>query len=94
MSAMDWLLEGEWFKLMTEPAVNQVGEGVLSLFLTAIVLVPLWLRSGHVTIPAIILVLFSGLLIPILPGNLIGIMWGIVWIAGSVALFGILQSLR
>jgi len=93
-AAIDWLLEGEWFKLVSQPALDQVGELILSLFLVAIVLAPLWLRSGHVTIPAVMLVLFSGLLIPMLPGQLVGVMWGVVWIAGTVALYAIMNKFR
>lgn len=94
MSAIEQMFEGDWLGFLTDTAIQQTSEGVLALFIVAIIVLPTWLRSGHVAIPAVLLVLFSGLLIPILPGQLAGILWGVIWIAGTIALAAIINQFR
>lgn len=93
-AAIDQLLNGEWLEFFTGTAIKQTSEGVMALFLVAIVILPLWYRSGHVTIPAVLLVLFSGLLIPMVPGQVVGVLWGVVWIGGTLALYTIIDKAR
>lgn len=92
--AADSLLNGDLFDLLTKPAENQLGEGLIALFLVAIIILPLMARGEDPFLPAIMLVLFSGVLVPILPGSMVGVAWGVIWISGTIALTGFANRLR
>ena len=93
-NATDPLYDGDVAPILFDPAVASVGEGVFAMFICGIVILPLWSRTGDPYLPAIALALYSGLAIPLLPGLLVGVAWGVLWIAGSVAVFGLIQLLR
>ena len=93
-NATEPLYDGDVGTLLFDPAVNSAGEGVFAMMICGIVIIPLWARTGDPYLPAITLALYSGLAIPILPGMLVGVAWGVLWIAGSVALFGLIQMFR
>jgi hypothetical protein len=93
-NATEPLFEGDLEGVLFAPGVSTVGEGVFAMFLCGIVIIPLWARTEDPTLPAITLAMFSGMAIPLLPGMLLGVAWGVLWISGTVALFGLVQILR
>jgi hypothetical protein len=88
------LLNGDVFSVLFDPAIGNVGESVFAMFIVGIVIVPLYARTEDPTLPAITLALFSGLAIPLLPGQLVNVAWSVLWMAGFVALFGLIQVFR
>lgn len=92
--AADSLLNGNVFDLLTKPAERQLGEGLIALFLVAIIILPLMARGKDPFLPAIMLVLFSGVLVPTLPGSMVGVAWGIIFFSGTIALTGFANRLR
>lgn len=93
-NATEPLYSGDIEKILFDPAIDSVGEGVFAMFICGIVILPLYARTEDPTLPAITLALFSGMAIPVLPGMLVGVAWGVLWIASTVALFGLVQLLR
>lgn len=87
-------MEGDWRELLLRDAAASVGESTFALFIVAIVVLPIYARSGRVTLPAIALMLFSGPLIPILPGNLVGAAWAIMWLSLAAAVLGLVNFFR
>jgi hypothetical protein len=93
-NATEPLFDGDLEQILFAPGVNSAGEGVFAMFICAIVIIPLYVRTEDPTMPAIALAMFSGLAMPLLPGMLLGVAWGVLWIAGTVALFGLIQMFR
>lgn len=88
------LLAGDLWGVLFDPARDQLGEQLIAMFLVAIIVLPLLARGRDPALPAIMLVLFSGMLLPMLPGMLVGVAWGVVWISGTIAIAGFLNRLR
>lgn len=66
------------------------GQALFGLILTGTILGTMWLAgSGDIVAPAVILVLFGGTLIPILPPQYRTLAYSIIIIAGTAALYGI-----
>ncbi len=93
-NATEPLFEGDFEAVLFAPGVSSVGEGVFAMFLVGIVIIPMWARTEDPYLPAITLAMFAGMAIPMLPGMLVGVAWGVLWIAGSIALFGLVQIFR
>jgi hypothetical protein len=94
MELLDKLLDGDVMDVLFDPAVGQVGEAVFAMFICGIYIVPLWARTRDVTLPAISLALFSGMIVQVLPGSLVNVAWGVLWISGAIAIFGLIQVFR
>jgi hypothetical protein len=94
MELLDKLLGGNVMDVLFDPAVGQVGEGVFAMFICGIYIIPLWARTRDVTLPAISLALFSGMIVQVLPGSLVNVAWGVLWISGAIAIFGLIQVFR
>lgn len=92
--ALKDLLEGNWKDFLLRDPSAAVGEATFALFVVAIVVLPTYARTQRVTLPAIALVLFSGPLIPMLPGNLVGAAWNIMWLSLAVAIIGLVNFFR
>lgn len=93
-SGVDDLLNGNLWDVLFNPASQQLGDGVIAIFLVAIIVLPLMARGRDPFLPAIMLILFSGSLVPMLPGNIVGVAWGVIWISGTIAIVGFVQRLR
>lgn len=90
----DDVLDGNIWDVLFGPASQQLGEGVIAIFLVAIIVLPLMARGRDPFLPAIMLILFSGSLVPMLPGSMVGVAWGVIWISGTIAIVGFAQRLR
>lgn len=94
MELLDKLLSGDVLDVLINPAVGQVGEGIFAMFICGIYILPLYARTRDPTLPAISLALFSGMLVQVLPGGLVNVAWGVLWISGAIAIFGLIQVFR
>jgi hypothetical protein len=65
----EWL-NGNWFDAMLAPYYNLIGEAGFALMIVAPMSWGLYARSGDIRVPAIVLVLFMGLLIGGVPASL------------------------
>ncbi|WP_226043554.1 hypothetical protein [Natrinema sp. DC36] len=90
--AADKLFNGEWGELLFGIPVDSIGEPLFSVIVVGIVVAPLYARTGDVVIPATVLALLSGSLIPMLPGALVGVAWGIFWIALAIGIIGLIRN--
>jgi hypothetical protein len=88
------MLEGDWMDFLFGPATGQVGEATFALFIVGMVVLPIYARTSDASLPAILLALFAGTLIPMLPGGLVRVAWGVFWIAGAIAVLGLVQRFR
>ncbi|WP_138798002.1 hypothetical protein [Halostella sp. PRR32] len=88
------LVEGDWFDLLFDSVVQSLGEGTFAMFVVGIIVIPIYSRTGDASLPAILLTLFAGTLIPMLPGGLSRVAWGVFWIAGAIAVLGLIQRFR
>jgi hypothetical protein len=64
-----------------------VGEGTLAMFIVAIVVIPIYTKTGDFVLPAVLLALISGMAIPLLPGTIASIAWTVLFIAVAGSLF-------
>lgn len=88
------LLEGELWEVLFGPAQAQLDGQVIAMFLVAIIVLPLYARGRNPFMPAIMLVMFSGVIVPMLPGSLVGVAWGVIWMSGTIAIAGLANRLR
>jgi hypothetical protein len=94
-TAMQHLLDGNWMEfLFGWVGDTGTGEGAFAVFIVGMVVLPVYARTGSVALPAIALTLLSGSFIPLLPGALAGVAWGVLWIAGAVSIFGVVEVFR
>ncbi|WP_435360394.1 hypothetical protein [Haloarchaeobius sp. DFWS5] len=91
---LDDLISGNWQEFLFGYVGVSVSEAVFSVIVVAIVVLPTYARTQDMTLPAIALALLSGSFIPLLPGGLVGVAWGVLWLSGAVALFGLVQVFR
>lgn len=92
--ATDSLLEFDIWDVLFGPANAQLGEQAIALFLVAIIVLPLYGRGKDPFLPAIMLVMFAGTIVPMLPGSLVGVAWGVIWMSGTIAIAGLANRLR
>lgn len=88
-NATDPLISGDVHAVLFDVSMP---EGVFAMFVSAIVLIPLYARTGSPVLPAVVLVLLSGSMIPLLPAALVGVARGVLWIAGAAAVLGVIHS--
>jgi len=93
-SVMQDLLDGNWMEFLFGWVGGGAGEGVFAVMIVGIVVLPTYARTGSVALPAIGLTLLSGSFIPLLPGALAGVAWGVLWLAAAVSLFGVVEAFR
>jgi hypothetical protein len=72
-------------------AVATGGETVFGFLLAAALLFGLYQASETLIVPAVILTLFAGFLVPLLPGPAAGIAGSVVIVAFAVAVFAALR---
>lgn len=91
---IDWVVNGEGKKLFWQHPTEVLGPGIAAMVLVAIVVLPLLARGKDPTIPVIMLILFSGVLVPNLPGMLVNVAWGVIWIGGAVAIYLLINQFQ
>lgn len=90
---LQWFLDGKWLKLLFDPATSLLGTQVFALFIVASTLGPLFVRTGSVAVPAVMLALFAGAISQALPGVLVGVAYGVLWMSTAVAIVGMVAGI-
>ncbi|RDZ39404.1 hypothetical protein C5B91_20125 [Haloferax sp. Atlit-10N] len=67
-----------------------IGESTIAMFIVAIVVFPLYAKTGDFVLPAVMLALIAGIAIPLLPGTVASIAWTVLFISVAAALFVLL----
>ena len=62
-------------------------EPVFAMFVVAIVIIPMYAKTGDYILPSVLLIMMSALAIPILPGVLVSIAWTVIFMTIAVAVF-------
>lgn len=91
---MQKALDGDWWDLVTLPLTDGPGTMILAIFIVAIIVLPTYLRTDSIALPSVLLVLFSGSLIPMLPAGLQSIAFGVVWLSGALAIVGVIRVIQ
>ena len=76
---------GQWLGLVSYVYTNLLGD-FFYLFLEVMILIPLYLKTRSVLVPSVILTIFSGILIPLLPPEAVRFAYLslVLGVAGSV----------
>ncbi|AFK19025.1 hypothetical protein E6P09_09585 [Haloferax mediterranei ATCC 33500] len=64
-----------------------IGESTLAIFIVAIVVIPIYNKTGDFVLPAVLLALISGMALPLLPGTIASIAWTVLFISVAGSLF-------
>ncbi|ELZ95010.1 hypothetical protein C440_08037 [Haloferax mucosum ATCC BAA-1512] len=67
-----------------------IAEPTLAMFIVAIVVIPVYNKTGDFVLPAVLLALISGMAIPLLPGTIASIAWTVLFVSVAGALFVLL----
>ena len=67
------------------------GEAVFGLLLGSVLMVALYQGTDSLAVPAIVLILFGGFLVPLLPGSLVGLSGSIVILGLAAGIFAMLK---
>lgn len=95
-SLMLWLLQasepcnttewsnGDWYRCTFEPAVASVGEPIVGILTGGTVVLSLYVAGGGLAAPAVVTLLLAAAMLPLLPGGMVGIAFGVAFV-GLVA---------
>jgi hypothetical protein len=86
-----WLQGDTWHQCIFEPAAGSVGgEPMFGLLVGATLIVSLYLAgSGDLATPTVVTLLLGSVLVPVLPGGMVGVAYGVVVAGVSGALIAI-----
>jgi hypothetical protein len=84
---LDWLLDtlelanttarqwtdGNWLRAITSPYNNLLGEGLVGTILAGALILSIYVFSGNIIMPSILVLLLGGVLTTVLPGAIVGI---------------------
>ena len=86
-------VEGKWMTGLFDPLIGQLGQGLFGLLLGGAVFLGFYFAGdGDFASPTVVLMLFAGLLFPLLPGGLQGIAWVVVFIGLTSGIMAVLQK--
>lgn len=81
------LLVNETHQCAIDTFTGPISEPQLGLFITVMVVVPLYVKYEDPVVPAVALALTAGILFPLLPGTMKGIAWVVMFAALTVGVF-------
>ncbi|RQG89327.1 hypothetical protein [Natrarchaeobius chitinivorans] len=83
---LEGLVQGEILEMMLSPYLDTLGP-VFAVVLVAGVFAMLWIWSGDISLPIVVGIILSGLMITILPWQLVGLLEDLLIIGIAIALF-------
>ncbi|MEY7847926.1 hypothetical protein AB7C87_01815 [Natrarchaeobius sp. A-rgal3] len=83
---LEGLVQGEILELMLSPYLDTLGPA-FAVVLIAGVFAMLWIWSGDISLPVVVSILLSALLVTVLPWQLVGLLEDLIIIGMAVALF-------
>lgn len=79
--------EGNWQKAIFGPPTDLLGEPLLGAFFAVPILVGFYFAGdGSLAAPSVLTILLGAFLLPVLPGNLAGLAYGVAFIGTAAAL--------
>lgn len=69
-----------------EPYIALLGEGVVGTVIAGALITAFWIHSGDIVLPSILVLLLGGILVAVLPGQIVGIARAMVVIGLTAAL--------
>lgn len=81
---------GSWQEAMFEPTTSLVGEPLLGAFFAVPILVGFYFAGdGSLAAPSVLTILLGAFMLPVFPGNLAGLAYGVAFIGTVAALAAI-----
>lgn len=84
--------QGNWLAALFAPYVNLLGAPLVATVLGGALIMSFWIFSGSLAIPAIILLLLGGVLLPVLPGEVLGIARALLVLGMATALLAVARK--
>jgi hypothetical protein len=82
----DTWTQGDWWNAILEPYYALLGEALVGTILAGALIVGFWIYSGDVVLPSILVLLLGGILVTVLPGEVVGIARVMIVIGMTAAL--------
>ncbi|THE66563.1 hypothetical protein D8Y22_01845 [Salinadaptatus halalkaliphilus] len=83
---LEQLVEGEIIELVLSPYLDVLGP-VFAVVLIGGIFTMLWIWAGDISLPIVVGIVLSGLLVTVLPWQLVGLLEDLLIIGMAVALF-------
>lgn len=80
---------GDWFRCAFDPVVNSVGEPLVGVMVGGVIVLSLYIAGDGMAAPAVVTILLSGALVPLLPGGMVGVAFGVAFVGLVAALISV-----
>lgn len=91
--ALNRWITGDWFACMFDPVTATTGETGFGLLVGATLIMALYLAGdGSMATPSVAIILFAGVMVPVLPGAYVGVAQGVAIIGVFAALLAVGQK--
>lgn len=77
---------GDWIGAIFKPYIDLLGEPLVGTILGGAIVIGFWIYANDLAMPAVVLLLLSGVIIGFLPGDIAGIAQAFLVLAGLSAL--------
>jgi len=81
----DHWTSGEWLRAITGPYATLLGEGLVGTILAGAMIMSMWIYTGDIVMPSILVLLLGGVLTAILPGGIVAIARAMIVISLATA---------
>ncbi|WP_224332872.1 hypothetical protein [Haloprofundus halobius] len=85
--SLDCWFSGDIHPCIFAEATGLLGELTFGMFVTAIVIVPIYARTGDIILPSTVMALIAFMAFTVLPGQLVGIAWTMMFMSLALAIF-------
>lgn len=83
-------ITGDWHNCLFSPVANGIGEPLFGLIIGGVTIFGLFLAgSGDVDTPAVVTIMFGGLLTAVLPGGMVQVAFGVAFVGVLAALMSV-----